>query len=812
MSGIFETYAPKYWAAGLPVIPLQGKRPRPLRWQTLADQMPEEDVQAEWLAQYPDANMGLPLGPQSGMVAFDIDTDDPRIISVLLSVLPKSPWKRVGKKGMALMYRYSGQRTFRIKKRNEDMICEVLSKSAQLVLPPSIHPDTGNPYQANADLLEVRSILPELPKDVESLIRGALESAGVDISLNGWSKISAFVPAGARDNALVSHAGILARAVTRGERTLMEAIAEIEHWVNTFPERVAGDKMDPNKGVERLIQFVARDVLGEKRRTLPVGWDNGLTDEDKERMGLKVVEDRVQWDSETIQNFLVNEFSRHDVGSPGQMAAVEQALGRMVDNDSIGSLEVERLMRWIVDSSGKVVTVAVLKKRLAELQKGEIAGHDHAEIAKTVLREMSEYGEIRHHNSQFWQWKGAAWEVKQEFEILKYIAEEYGHLPACRKASDHKGIVSVIRSLAEKDLKQIDVPVLNFANGVLLEDLTIQDHNPDFGMTYVLPYRYMPEEAGKCPKFFEFLQSVWGHEDDYEDRVLALQEAIAVTMFGQAPRYQRVICLYGVAKSGKSTLMEIVRNMFPDEAVTSCPPQDWNDKFAPATMNHKLINVCGELPESSMIPGDKFKQIVVGEEITGQFKGKPLFQFRPMCAHWFSTNHLPRTRDTSIGFVRRWLFMSFTKVVPDNKLIIGLDKQIIADEREAIVAWAVQAILRIQEQNSYTLPRSHKYLEGEVANQNNSVRFFLTHSGKVRVGPAVHRDLPESEIWINETPLHDKYWASSLSVGGVQPVGLRSFRSKMRELMPDFGFELRMRTDPRTGQEHAEYKYITLVK
>jgi putative DNA primase/helicase len=153
---IFHETAPKYWARNLPVIPLlKGeKRPAISGWQQFCDRMPTEEEQADWLSRFPDGNIGLALGPCSGLVAVDIDSDDPLVIAAIERALPPSPWQRVGKKGKILIYKYDGQSTSRIRDENEKVICEILSRGTQIVLPPSIHPDTLKPYSSNCELTE----------------------------------------------------------------------------------------------------------------------------------------------------------------------------------------------------------------------------------------------------------------------------------------------------------------------------------------------------------------------------------------------------------------------------------------------------------------------------------------------------------------------------------------------------------------------------------------------------------------------------------------------------------------------------------
>jgi hypothetical protein len=57
----------------------------------------------------------------------------------------------------------------------------------------------------------------------------------------------------------------------------LEAMQHMQHWVENFTARVAGDDMDPQKGIAKLLEFLLRDIEGG--RTLPEGWDAGLTDE-----------------------------------------------------------------------------------------------------------------------------------------------------------------------------------------------------------------------------------------------------------------------------------------------------------------------------------------------------------------------------------------------------------------------------------------------------------------------------------------------------------------------------------------------------
>lgn len=809
MSRIFAENAPRYWAAGLPVIPLEdrGKAVKVNGWSAFCSVMPDEHQQHIWLNQYPTGNIGLALGPCSGLVGIDVDTDEPKVHAMLEKLLPPTPWKRKGQKGFVYIYKYTGERTFRIRDVNNDTILECLSLGAQIVIPPSIHPKTQLPYQANTDLIDVLKSVPPLPPKVEVLIRGALIDLGYELATQGFTKISSYVPSGSRDSAMTAHAGILSRAVVNGERTLSEALAEITEWVESYTERVAGDTLDPAKAREKVIGFFVRDCTGPKRRPVKPGWEIGLEQKVYAEIKLQLGEDGEAWDFDRFNKEVMKLAEENpDAGSAGWMAGLQVIVNKMVNCSAMTPMEENMICRFLVNTSGKLLTIATLRRQIDDQRRGELEGVNHTEIAEALVGELKRYGEVRYHNTHWWQWNGAYWKELDETDILRKVAETFGAYPAAKRHSDHRGILNIAASMVNGDICQKPVEGINFANGFLTTDLQLVPHHPDYGKTYVLPYRHMPDQAGQMPRFWQFLNDCWGGEEDFDDRVAALREAIAATLFGVATKFQKAVCLFGVAGAGKTTLMDIMLGMMPGESWCTVKPQDWEDTFKPAEMYGKLMNFAGELSEDRLIPGDMFKLIVEGSEIQSQHKYKPLFRFSPRCAHWFATNHLPKSRDTSMGFTRRWLFLVFNRPVPKELKVVDLSMEILSEEREAIAAWAVGALGDLMRRQDYTLPKSHLEKVSDVATSNNSVRFFMSGGGKVRISPTssgtAHRT--------SETTLYDAYWAFCNSTAYVKAVSLRNFRHRMQELQGEFGFKLLLVTN-QYGAEEAYYECLTLA-
>lgn len=593
---LFSEHAPRHWAAGLPVIPIAPGQKRPLLpgWQRFADRMPNEAEQKLWLNAYPDHNMGLPLGPCSGLVALDIDTDDEKVISAIMSVPPKSPWQRVGKKGMVLIYKWLDNPTVRIKDENEKTICEILSRGTQIVIPPSIHPETLKPYWANRELVEVLAEAPFMPRDSDALIKGVLNDVGVKVSKRAKLGVTTFVPAGYRDNALVSMAGLFAMGVCKGEMNLLEALGRIKAWVENLTEKVIGDSMTVEKAQQKLVEFLISDVMGDKKKTLPLGWDDGLSKEDKKNMGLDFSDEQVEWDYQKIQEYLDEVITEtQDVKGTGFKNSVEFIVSRIAGASKLNTIEIDTLLRTIVDMSAKRYTLATLRKRVKELQSSEIGGNDQTELAKAVVKDLEKNGEVRSEAGKVWQWNGAFWEHIEEYVILKLIADNYGGYPAAKKNHDHIGILKLVQTLITKPLKELNITGMNFANGFLTSDLQLQEHNADFGCTYMLPYRYLPDSWDRCPQWTTFLYDIWGGDEDYVQKVQALQEAMGVTFFGLGSRFQRAVCLIGPPRTGKSRILELMQKLMPPGTKSAIDPADWKSTFMPAELHGKLLNVAG---------------------------------------------------------------------------------------------------------------------------------------------------------------------------------------------------------------------------
>src|SRR3954451_2431252 len=170
--GPYDQVVEAYTAAGLTLVPCNGKRPVVGEWEKLT---PERSRALR--RQHGHRNVGVLGGEPSGVVFLDDDTGDPEV-DALIERLCTSPWRRVGSKGAVRGYRFNGEKTFRLKDKTDRTLVELLSTGTQAIVPPSIHPTTLAPYVANVDILEALPRLTTLPADFWTPLQEGLVALG----------------------------------------------------------------------------------------------------------------------------------------------------------------------------------------------------------------------------------------------------------------------------------------------------------------------------------------------------------------------------------------------------------------------------------------------------------------------------------------------------------------------------------------------------------------------------------------------------------------------------------------------------------
>ena len=276
-----------------------------------------------------------------------------------------------------------------------------------------------------------------------------------------------------------------------------------------------------------------------------------------------------------------------------------------------------------------------------------------------------------------------------------------------------------------------------FKNGFLNTDGVLEPFNPEHRAyaEHALPFDY--DTSGVEPvKYIAFLNALFQGDDDAEQKIMFLQEWMGAMLLGCATDYGVAPFLLGhLAANGKSTFFESISPLVTKAARIAVPPQKLDNEYSLIRLVHAKLNLVADCSERDIIESAAFKAVITGDEITGRQIRQEQVTFFPRAAHIFGLNQLPRTWDTTNGFWRRVMIITFNNRFlkslkepnPGKRsypAIIKFSAQL-KEELPQIAAWAIKGGMRLFENNgSYTEPRTHKVALDEWKGMSDVVLSF----------------------------------------------------------------------------------------
>lgn len=258
----------------LPIL-AGSKRPGVMGWQEYCDRQPQPQMIDNWSASWPGAGVGVACG---AIIAIDIDSDDETIIRAVTSVLPHTSVTKRGRKGWTLFYRnpHGAASTFidgRASDGKRPRLVDVLARGKQTVIPPTIHPDTLQPYAWGGEATLMNTPLMSLavfPVGGEASIREALIASGHVESIARRTKEYGHLHSPTPENRLIAYGESVLTALCdeltdapEGQRnqTLFKAACRIGAYIHhgVIPQSIAYASLASACEANGLIRGKERD-------------------------------------------------------------------------------------------------------------------------------------------------------------------------------------------------------------------------------------------------------------------------------------------------------------------------------------------------------------------------------------------------------------------------------------------------------------------------------------------------------------------------------------------------------------------------
>ncbi|MBF0556333.1 MAG: hypothetical protein HQK96_17590, partial [Nitrospirae bacterium] len=264
------------------------------------------------------------------------------------------------------------------------------------------------------------------------------------------------------------------------------------------------------------------------------------------------------------------------------------------------------------------------------------------------------------------------------------------------------------------ELINLDNGMLDFMTGELLT------YNKDYLSTIRIPIVY--DIKAECPGIDKFLATT------LSPNCIPLIEEMLGYCLVSVVRYEKAFMLTGTGANGKSTLLTLLEAFIGQFNVSKIPLQEIADnRFKRADLLGKLVNIFADLPSTPLESTSYLKAIVSGDHIDCERKHKDPFFFRPFARLIFSANEIPKSRDKTHAFYRRWVVIPFEKRFEGTNADRSLASKLTTpEELSGLLNRALSGLRRLFDNDAFSENEHTRRAMAEYKKQNDSVEAFIS--------------------------------------------------------------------------------------
>lgn len=318
---------------------------------------------------------------------------------------------------------------------------------------------------------------------------------------------------------------------------------------------------------------------------------------------------------------------------------------------------------------------------------------------------------------------------------------------------------------------------INLQNGVYdTKTNKLIPHSPQYGFKNVLPYDF--ESDAKCPNFDKFLNEVTLGDESLQR---LLKEYIGYALSGDPIWLQFGMLLYGGGANGKSTLVQVIRELAGKGSYSSLMIDDLMDKESRYRLDGANFNICEELPRS-VRSAENLKNIIGGGDVSAKKLYAQSYNFENRAKMFFTCNELPSTGDASYGLIRRFIIIPFNATFSDE--LKNIDRMILSKmktELSGIFNQVIQAYIEVKKNSIFSESKASQAILKEFEEIQDTTMEFIQDR--------VHFN---DELKIPRQTLYDKYKEFCES-GGARAMTRAYFFKRLKLKYPNIEWDKEVR-------------------
>lgn len=301
------------------------------------------------------------------------------------------------------------------------------------------------------------------------------------------------------------------------------------------------------------------------------------------------------------------------------------------------------------------------------------------------------------------------------------------HIKHSRSNKSKKAMLAEVQHHVPVMPNQLDKHkmALNTPSGVIdLRSGEVKPHDPAHYFTKITPVDY--SSHADCPRWLSFLDEIFGGD---KDLIRYVQKAVGYSLTGLTVE-QCAFFLFGTGRNGKSTFLDMLREVFGDYAANIQPETIMVRNNNSSAINSDIARLKGARLVTSVEPNEGvrlneglLKQLTGDDTVTARKLYAEEFEFKPEFKLWMATNHKPIIRGTDVGIWRRIHMIPFTVQIPEERVDKNLPHKLRA-ELTSIFRWCLDGCALWQKEG-LKMPRAVLELVREYRREMDVISAFI---------------------------------------------------------------------------------------
>lgn len=298
------------------------------------------------------------------------------------------------------------------------------------------------------------------------------------------------------------------------------------------------------------------------------------------------------------------------------------------------------------------------------------------------------------------------------------------HIPNLNRTKRQE-VLAYLDILLNKNTRGSSANFIAFKNGIYnVENDKLIDYDPSIIITNKINHNYNPEA------YSEVVDKTLNKLACNDNNLRLLMEEVVGYTFYKRSELRKAFILIGEKSNGKSTFLDMIREVLGEDNTSSLDLKDFNHEFKVANLAGSLANIGDDISDEFIVDTAMFKKIVSGDRVNTNKKFEKPFDFNPFCKLLFSANSIPRMGKGrgNEAIIDRLIIIPFNaRFSPDDPDFDPYIKYKLRSEEslEYLIMLGINGLKRVLAARRFTISKSvQKELEEYEENNNPIISWF----------------------------------------------------------------------------------------